>query len=187
MGRIPGRHDAELRMMSKDRRKNSRLQGLDYAEEGRAWFVTCRFSFQLSSEVLAELHSTMLTVFGETSFTCDALVVMPDHCHFVTQKTTLNSESLGDLLCRLKSKTWFVLKELRLVTGSFWQKNYYEHGIRNDRDWYEKIKYIQENPVRACLVTDTEAYPHLYVRHLASGSTQGRPLREFNGSCSILR
>ena len=29
-----------------------------------------------------------------------------------------------------------------------WQRGYYEHVIRNDRDLYEIRKYIDENPIK---------------------------------------
>ena len=33
-----------------------------------------------------------------------------------------------------------------------WQKRYYEHTIRNQKDWVEKMQYIQYNPIKHNLV-----------------------------------
>jgi len=33
-----------------------------------------------------------------------------------------------------------------------WQKRYYEHTIRNAKDWEEKMLYIRNNPVKHALV-----------------------------------
>ena len=30
--------------------------------------------------------------------------------------------------------------------GTVWQRNYYEHILRNEADYLEKLRYIQENP-----------------------------------------
>ena len=32
------------------------------------------------------------------------------------------------------------------MMGSVWQRNYYEHILRNEADYLEKLRYIQENP-----------------------------------------
>jgi len=119
----------------------------------------------------------MLSVFDESDYICDALVVMPDHLHIVTTKATENSSRLSDLMCMLKSKTLYFLKKEDIMVGTFWQRGYYDHIIRNEADWIEKIHYIIGNPIRAGLTVDSESYQHLYCRFIDFGATQGRPLR----------
>ena len=34
------------------------------------------------------------------------------------------------------------------IENKIWQRNYYEHIIRNEKEYYEIIKYMQNNPVR---------------------------------------
>ena len=40
------------------------------------------------------------------------------------------------------------VKEDMYKVGKLWQRNYFEHIIRNDNDLYEMRKYIKENPLR---------------------------------------
>lgn len=40
-----------------------------------------------------------------------------------------------------------------------WQKNYFDHRLRNDAALEEKAQYIRLNPVRAGLVTKPEEWP----------------------------
>ena len=42
-----------------------------------------------------------------------------------------------------------------------WQRNYFEHVLRDAEDSVGVAKYILENPVRANLVERPEDYPYL--------------------------
>jgi REP element-mobilizing transposase RayT len=53
------------------------------------------------------------------------------------------AQSLGAFIGQFKSR---VTKRLHL-TGSIWQRNYYEHIIRNEAEWERIRQYIQNNPL----------------------------------------
>ena len=57
--------------------------------------------------------------------------------------------TLGDVVRGYKSA---VTKRVRLLTGSpgqqIWQRNYYEHIIRNEVTYLKIADYIQTNPQR---------------------------------------
>ena len=36
----------------------------------------------------------------------------------------------------------------REISSSIWQESFFDHIIRNDEDFYQTRKYIEENPVR---------------------------------------
>lgn len=56
---------------------------------------------------------------------------------------------LHNVIGRMKSYT---TKQYRELSGNndkvLWQRNFYEHIIRNDEDYAEKWKYIDENPLK---------------------------------------
>jgi putative transposase len=64
-------------------------------------------------------------------------------------KKTLISNSLGSIIGQFKSK---VTKRLREISGNsdlkIWQRNYYEHIIRNEIDLQNIRKYITLNPLK---------------------------------------
>ena len=64
-------------------------------------------------------------------------------------KKTLISNSLGSIIGQFKSR---VTKKLHELSGDqelkIWQRNYYEHIIRNDLDLYNIRKYIEDNPLK---------------------------------------
>lgn len=40
-----------------------------------------------------------------------------------------------------------------------WQKDFYDHIIRDERELHRQIKYVLENPVRKGMVSDGRRYP----------------------------
>lgn len=62
---------------------------------------------------------------------------------------TIQSDSLGSIIGQFKS---ICTKRMKLMLDypikSIWQRNYYEHIIRNDDDLYRIRKYIQQNPLK---------------------------------------
>ncbi len=85
----------------------------------------------------------------------DTPVIMPDHIHFIVMKTGAHAGApLPEIMKWFKTQTTNeYIKGVK--TGLFppfekhlWQRNYFEHIIRNNDDLYETRKYITENPIR---------------------------------------
>ena len=90
----------------------------------------------------------------------DTYVVMPDHVHILLHNPGFEPTETGDHMGSPLRQivTWFktmttnayirgVKKgEYRSFAGSLWQRNYYEHVVRNARDLDELRQYIIENP-----------------------------------------
>lgn len=101
----------------------------------------------------------------ETMF--DAYVVMPNHFHGIVSVLNAENErlgrvgahsgaplrrqsrSLGSLIAQLKATTTRRINEYRGTPGTaVWQRNYYEHVIRDERDLERIREYIAANPAR---------------------------------------
>ena len=102
----------------------------------------------------------------------DYFVIMPDHLHGIiiitdprtgvsryaptnaTTGTSMNqfrspSQSLGAIIRGYKSTVTKQINEMRKTPGlKFWQRNYYEHIVRNENDLYRIRKYIKQNPLK---------------------------------------
>ena len=58
------------------------------------------------------------------------------------------SASLGAIIAQFKSRvTKRLWKTLTLNRTPIWQRNYYEHVIRNEKDLKNKTDYIEANPI----------------------------------------
>ena len=57
--------------------------------------------------------------------------------------------TLGDIICAFKSRTAIHINRYRKTHGKpFWQRNYYEHIIRNEASMRRIREYIVNNPMR---------------------------------------
>jgi len=109
-----------------------------------------------------------------STITLDEFVIMPNHVHFIViinnnddirrgevtspsgaverfkgreTRPLRNKITLGKIVAYFKYQSTKSINHLQLSAGvPFWQKNYYEHVIRNDDDLYRTRKYIKENP-----------------------------------------
>ena len=79
------------------------------------------------------------------------VVLMPDHLHglFSFPKTGPGIQRT------IKSWKSFMAK----TCGLEWQRDFFEHRLRNDESRAEKSAYIRANPVRADLVSDAALWP----------------------------
>jgi len=159
-------------------RDMSKLKDFDYSVENFSYFITMNFKYKLNDRIISSLYESLLNIFIETDFICEAIIVMPDHLHFVTKKEVESYFTLSDLICKLKSKSVYLLKQKKLIPESFWNKKYFDHVIRNEKDWLEKIRYIINNPIKAKIVNSGDRYPYLYYNFEEPGDTRPPSTRD---------
>ena len=82
---------------------------------------------------------------------CD-YVIMPDHLHFIISKSGDHTGSpLRDIVGWFKTMTTneYIQKVKDLEYEAFyqkvWQRGYYEHVIRDEKDYMVKAEYIMNN------------------------------------------
>jgi len=98
-----------------------------------------------------------------------AFVVMPSHFHWVFRPLDAWVSSLGEgakkrrprerIMHSLKTKTSWECNKTRQMSGAFWQDESYNHYVRDEEELYRIIEYIENNPVKAGLVTKAEDWP----------------------------
>ncbi len=86
------------------------------------------------------------------------IMVMPDHIHAVFQLG--NKKTLSALIQSFRRFTANQINAHLKQTGTIWQDNFYDHGIRYDESLHKIVRYCYENPVRKNLVERAEDYPH---------------------------
>jgi putative transposase len=157
------------------RRRSIRLQNYDYALAG-AYFMTmvtqdrkCLFGEIVEGEMrLNELGRTAQNEWEKSAqirkeVELDAFVVMPNHVHAVIMitdgtgratgrsplQTGPSRRSLGALVGGFKSVVTRSINELRGSPGRpVWQRNFFEHVIRNEDSLNRIRQYILDNPTR---------------------------------------
>jgi putative transposase len=155
-------------------RKSIRLLGHDYSSEGEYFMTLCTKDKEcVFGEIIDE--EMQLSVIGEIAKQCwveipkhfqnielDEYVIMPNHVHGIiiinpikhTQRrgevtSPLRKPTLGNIVAYFKYQS---TKNINMFTGTpglnVWQRNYYEHIIRNEKDLDNTREYIYNNPIK---------------------------------------
>ncbi|MCA9506901.1 MAG: transposase [Myxococcales bacterium] len=87
---------------------------------------------------------------------CLALIYcfMPDHLHVILQGKNEHADTYKAFI-QFKQKTGFFLRH----SPYKWQKDFYDHVIRCQKQLDILLRYIAENPIRKGLVTHWNDYP----------------------------
>jgi REP element-mobilizing transposase RayT len=156
-------------------RRSIRLRNYDYALAG-AYFVTmitrdrrCLFGDIVDGKMRLNHCGEIVQNEWENSarirneIELDAFVVMPNHVHGIivitdaseraTGRSPLHSgptkRSLGAVVGGFKSAVTKLIRGLRSEPGTLvWQRNYFEHVIRNEESLNRIRQYIVDNPAR---------------------------------------
>ncbi|QNO15563.1 transposase [Alkalicella caledoniensis] len=151
--------------MSTPHRKKIRIKDYDYSLAGGYFVTICTnnktkiFSNVSNGEVnltpCGKMIDEKLKEMGNkyNGVILDEYVIMPNHIHVIL---ILEGDSvpLHSLIGKFKSVTtveYFKrVKDLgwKPVDKKLWQRNYYEHVIRNNKDLFVHRNYIEENPTR---------------------------------------
>lgn len=157
------------------RRRSIRLKNYDYSQAG-AYFVTlcthnreCLFGeilddvLQLneSGRVLQKTWEDLPNHYHHVEL--DAWIIMPNHVHGViilTPASTNTRHGLPEIIRALKSFSSRHINKMHGTPGrAIWQRNYWEHVIRNEADLLRITEYIQNNPAQWALDQLNPAHP----------------------------
>jgi REP element-mobilizing transposase RayT len=98
---------------------------------------------------IAELVANALRYWEAKKYRLLAWCVMPNHVHVVFR--LFPAQVLADILRSWKSYTSRMANRLLGRRGEFWEREYYDHLIRNGKELDRAIKYVMSNPERAGL------------------------------------
>lgn len=153
--------------MSKDlpKRKRNRLSGYDYSDDGLYFVTICTQEREnLFGEVvdqkmkLNDVGRMIENMWVKLPFKFPRLeleeyVVMPDHFHgiIIVNGREDPAPTLGQIIAYFKYQTTKQYNSVgagssRPQIKKLWQRNYYEHIIRDEDDLDRIRYYIQQNP-----------------------------------------
>lgn len=113
---------------------------------------------------VALLRQTMREVKEHHPFQMRAYAFMPDHLHLLI--LLLAVTDITKLMQSIKRNFTRNFKAERGLTGSLklWQRSFYDHVIRDERDYLNHMHYIHYNPVKHGYVSRPEDYAHTSFR-----------------------
>jgi putative transposase len=136
-------------------RKNSlRLKGFDYSSR-RSSFVTIvtegRQTFFNDSRIAESATKILFDLREKYRFNLYAYCFMPEHFHAligIGESGLTLGRICGDFKSLSTREFW------KCYEGKLWQRQFFDHVIRNETDFLETVEYIRENPVKAGLVAN---------------------------------
>ena len=106
------------------------------------------------------------------SYEINAIVVLPDHIHMIITPETSTDYPKIVRAIKYNFSTKLVgcdcyhtdeeqsLSRYRRGLKTIWQKRYYEHTIRDEKDYFRCLEYMQNNPVKHELVDNMKDWKY---------------------------
>ena len=148
-------------MDEKPTRKKNRLENFNYSEKGDYFVTICvkdrrNFFWKSNYKDILTKDSHMLynkngdiadkiiqniNITHKDNVNIEKFTIMPDHIHLLVYICQNNKISLENVVRLIK-------RQITTETGikDLWQKNFYDHIIRNQKDYDEVWEYIDANP-----------------------------------------
>lgn len=104
----------------------------------------------LRQQGIAQIIQNALECFNKKRYVLFAWCIMPNHVHTVFRP--FDGHALDKILHSWKSYTAVQANKLLGRTGVFWQREYYDHLVRNEKEFHRILNYVLENPVKAGLI-----------------------------------
>ncbi len=134
----------------------------------------------LKNPEIAEIVAKKLLEFDKKYYDLYAYVIMSNHVHLLVDfgkqldrlpSSVLLSEEnykpLYDVMRLIKGATARYANDILKRTGTnFWQRDNYDHYVRNGIELNNIVSYIVQNPVQAGVVDNWQDFPFVYVAEM---------------------
>ena len=156
-------------MDNRPERKHNRIEDYDYSTPGAYFITVCTanrakvFWNRVGADIIRP-QNVPLSPIGKIveqgilqmadhyeNVTVDKYCVMPDHIHLILRIETdhdgrmISAPTVSTVVGSMKR--WVS----RQVGSPIWQKSFYDHAIRNQQDYDEIWRYIENNPLKYTL------------------------------------
>jgi putative transposase len=140
------------------------------------------------------LRSAWRSVQRDRPFELVAFCLLPDHLHCLWRLPEGDNDFSQRWMLIKKGFTRRYLKASGLESGQslsretkrergIWQRRFWEHQIRDEKDLHRHVDYIHCNPVKHGLVDIVEDWPwSTYHRFVREGYYKHRGLNDYDGS-----
>ncbi len=146
-------------------RKSNRLKAYDYSSTGIYFITICTskrnlYFWEDNIKITSYEQKIPLSRYGNIvdsaiknipiiypEICVEKYVIMPNHIHILLRIYSYDAgrPMVAPTISRVVNQTkGFVSKQ---IGYPIWQKSFYDHIIRNEKDYLEKRKYIENNPI----------------------------------------
>ena len=111
----------------------------------------------LNGEVLQWLKAFLIEQNG-TLYDLVALSIMPNHVHLLFKQ----KEPIDVTIKKIKAISAIAINKMLGKHGTFWEKGYFDKGIRDQKHFDTVYRYIAYNAVKADLADATDRFYSMY-------------------------
>jgi adenine-specific DNA methylase len=134
--------------------------------DGATYFLTFVTQDRLElNDAAREVILKACQFFNGKRYQTFALVIMPDHVHWLLKPLPTNEGAYWTLTSITHSIKSFTAKEIPKVMnhiGKLWQIESYDRIVRDEREFLDTWEYIRQNPVKDGLSESPEDYPFFW-------------------------
>jgi putative transposase len=115
---------------------------------------------------VAEIIINAMHFLDTKKYCLHSFCIMPNHVHVLLTPYSDASESntsLSEITHSLKRFTAREINKLLGKEGALWNKESYDHYIRNEKEFERILEYIKQNPVKAGLVMNWQDWQYTWV------------------------
>ena len=145
-------------------RKLHRLAPQEYQRIGSIWSLTLvvkrRQRVFAIPEAAAGAAVALAEIAKAQATPMHAWCVMPDHVHIILSPS--GCCDIPTFVNRFKNITRAQARE-RGVAKSYWQRSFWDRGVRHEVQLEREVMYVMRNPVRGGLVEDMLDYPYSFA------------------------
>ncbi len=131
----------------------------------------------LNQDKVAKVVSDKIKSMDGEKYDLIAYCIMPNHVHllldfsiqivdkngFYMDSLPENYTQLHQIMKAIKGGSAYEANKVLDRIGTFWYKDSYDHFVRNEKEYWNIINYIINNPVKAGLVEDWKDYKETYI------------------------
>lgn len=145
---------------------------------GGSYFFTVNLAERQDSDLLvrqvAHLREAFRLTRHDHPFDIEAMVVLPEHLHCIWRLPE-NDSDFPTRWRLIKARFSRFVQPGERITASrarggergIWQRRFWEHLIRDERDWRRHVDYIHFNPVKHGLTTHPIDWPFSSIHRFA--------------------
>jgi len=120
----------------------------------------------LKNPLIAEIVLNSLKFNHQKKYILICALVMSNHAHCIIKplkKSEKKYYSISEIMLRHKTYTALQANKILKRNGIFWQREYFDHYIRDLDSLNKSIKYILNNPIKAGLVSNYRDWKHYWL------------------------
>ncbi len=153
--------------------------------KGGTYFFTVvtyrRQTFLCNENIRTALRNAIQEVRQKHPFTIDAWVLLQDHLHCIWTLSP-DDDNFGvrwamikrfvtkQCGMELRRDDWMNTSKWKRNESTLWQRRFWEHQIRDDRDYETHMDYLHYNPVKHSLVKNVIDWPYsIFCRYVQEG------------------